>query len=83
MKFKGSDHVIIDYSDVGEGQAVVLLCGLGGEKEIWFSQEQFLLGQGYRVINLDARNQGYSSRTPLKAVESFAMLKICKSYSCL
>lgn len=63
MKFKTSDHVIIDYSDVGEGQVVVLLCGLGGEKEIWYSQEQFLLGQGYRVINLDARNQGYSSRT--------------------
>lgn len=63
MKFKTSDHVQLDYSDVGDGHPVLLLTGIGAYKEIWQPTVTFLVQQGYRVISLDARNQGASQRT--------------------
>lgn len=58
-----SDHVRLDYTDEGEGQPVVILTGLGGAKEIWHAQVSALISAGYRVINVDARNQGASQHT--------------------
>jgi len=63
MKFTTSDHVKLDFSDEGDGQPVLLLSGIGSYREIWAPTVQFLLRAGYRVINLDARNQGASQRT--------------------
>lgn len=63
MKFTTSDHVKLAYTDEGEGQTVLLLSGIGSYGGIWQPTEQFLLTAGYRVINLDARNQGESQRT--------------------
>ncbi|HAT54016.1 MAG TPA: alpha/beta hydrolase [Lactobacillus sp.] len=58
-----NDHVKIAYTDEGNGQPVVILTGLGGAKEIWRVQVAALLKAGYRVINVDARNQGASQHT--------------------
>ena len=63
MKFTTSDHVKLDFTDEGDGQPVLLLSGIGSYREIWAPTIQFLLNAGYRVINLDARNQGASQRT--------------------
>ncbi|CAM3196950.1 alpha/beta fold hydrolase [Lactiplantibacillus plajomi] len=63
MKFKTSDHVTLDYTDEGQGQAVVILTGFGGSKDIWRAQIPVLLDAGYRVINIDARCQGLSQHT--------------------
>ncbi len=64
MKFRTTDNVELDYSDSGgDGQAVLLLNGIGSYKEIWLKQVEFLKSLGYRVIKLDARNQGQSQRT--------------------
>lgn len=64
MKFMTHDHVRLDYSDTGgDGQPVVLLTGIGGAKEIWRDQLTWLQDLGYRVLALDARNQGASQHT--------------------
>ncbi|MFC6255052.1 alpha/beta fold hydrolase [Secundilactobacillus hailunensis] len=63
MKFTTSDHIKLDFTDEGDGQPVLLLSGIGSYREIWAPTVQFLLNAGYRVINLDARNQGASQRT--------------------
>nr|WP_054700568.1 alpha/beta hydrolase [Secundilactobacillus odoratitofui] len=63
MKFVTSDHVTLTYSDAGSGRPVLLLNGIGSYREIWQPTAQFLLAEGYRVICLDARNQGASQRT--------------------
>lgn len=63
MKFITSDNVQLTYTDEGEGQPIVILTGIGGHKLIWKNQVNFLLDHHYRVINVDARNQGMSQRT--------------------
>ncbi len=63
MQFLTSDHVSLDYTDEGTGQAVVILTGFGGSKDIWLAQIPVLLRAGYRVINLDGRCQGLSEHT--------------------
>lgn len=63
MKFITKDRVSLDYTDQGTGQPVVILTGLGGVKEIWRQQISALLAAGYRVVNLDCRNQGQSEHT--------------------
>lgn len=63
MDFITSDHVKLSYTDEGDGQPVLLLDGIGSYREIWLPTKRFLIEAGYRVINLDARNQGASQRT--------------------
>ena len=63
MKFKTSDHVVLDYTDEGQGQPIVILTGFGGAKAIWRSQVGVLIAAGYRVINVDSRNHGLSMHT--------------------
>ncbi len=63
MKFTTQDQVMLDYTDQGQGQPVVILTGLGGVKEIWRQQISALLVAGYRVVNVDCRNQGQSAHT--------------------
>lgn len=58
-----NDGVKLAYSDQGTGQPIVILTGFGGAKEIWQAQIPALLAAGYRVINVDARNQGQSQHT--------------------
>lgn len=63
MKFMTSDQVQLDYTDEGQGQPVLIQTGIGGYKEIWQLAAAELLKHGYRVINLDSRNQGQSEHT--------------------
>ncbi|MTV82017.1 alpha/beta fold hydrolase [Secundilactobacillus folii] len=63
MKFTTSDHVQLAYSDEGTGQPVVLIGGIGSYQGIWLPTQQYLVAQGYRVVTMDARNQGLSQRT--------------------
>lgn len=63
IKFQTSDHVILDYTDEGQGQTVLLLSGVGAYKEVFGAIIPKLVENGYRVINLDARNQGASEHT--------------------
>ncbi|GAF38971.1 alpha/beta hydrolase fold [Agrilactobacillus composti DSM 18527 = JCM 14202] len=63
MKFKTSDDTTLSYDDLGEGTPILILTGIGGSRQIWQSQVKTLLAAGYRVINVDARNQGASEHT--------------------
>lgn len=63
LKFRTSDNITLHYDDFGTGQPIVMLTGIGGSRMIWQCQIQFLLKHGYRVINIDARNQGESEHT--------------------
>ncbi|KRL05370.1 alpha/beta fold hydrolase [Liquorilactobacillus oeni] len=65
MFFKTSDDIKIAFDDYGkkEQQPVILLSGIGGSRLIWSSQVTALINAGYRVINVDARNQGESQHT--------------------
>ena len=53
----------IDYADVGEGNVVVLLHGLGSTKKDWDLQIP-VLSQKFRVIAPDFRAHGNSERVP-------------------
>lgn len=63
MDFFTSDGIKIVYDDLGVGEPILILTGFGGYKEIWNSQVQALLKNGYRVINIDRRNHGQSQTT--------------------
>lgn len=63
MEFITSDKVKLQYTDQGSGTAVLLLSGIGGYKEVFQPIISPLLERGFRVVNLDARNQGASQRT--------------------
>lgn len=58
-----NDGVRLSYTDEGDGQPLVIMTGFGGAKEIWAAQIPALVAAGYRVINVDARNQGSSQHT--------------------
>ncbi|POG97683.1 alpha/beta hydrolase [Fructilactobacillus lindneri] len=65
MKFYTNDGVEIVYDDFGEpdNQPIVILSGIGAYKEYWEATIEMLVSHHYRVINMDARNQGQSERT--------------------
>lgn len=65
MRFKTSDGIYLEYDDVGkkDNQAVVLLTGIGGYRQIWNATVKTLNDHDYRIINVDSRNQGMSQRT--------------------
>lgn len=63
MEFKTSDNVRLEYDDEGTGTPIIILTGIGGSRKIWRSQMNKLVREGYRVINVDSRNQGASQRT--------------------
>jgi peroxiredoxin len=63
LEFKTSDGITLAYDDQGTGTPVLILTGIGGSRQIWQSQVKALLAAGYRVINVDARNQGASEHT--------------------
>ncbi|KRN26583.1 alpha/beta fold hydrolase [Liquorilactobacillus mali] len=63
MCFQTSDKINLSYNDIGAGQPILILTGLGGSKEIWHAQIPILINAGFRVINLDCRNQGESQTT--------------------
>ncbi|WP_310648238.1 alpha/beta fold hydrolase [Bombilactobacillus bombi] len=63
MNFLTTDQVRISYQDMGAGQPVVLLAGLGSYSTVWQLTQEFLLQHDYRVITIDARNQGLSEHT--------------------
>ena len=61
--FVTSDKIKLSYTDQGKGQAVILLNGYAGVKEEWYYQSIYLLKCGFRVITLDWRSHGASTRT--------------------
>lgn len=63
MNFKTNDGVNLVYDDQGSGTPIVILTGIGGSRKIWSAQVPVLLENGYRVINIDAQNQGASDQT--------------------
>lgn len=63
MEFRTSDDVRLEYDDMGSGQPVMILSGIGGNRVIWRDQVTALVEAGYRVINIDARNQGAAQHT--------------------
>ena len=63
MAFKRINGIDIDYADVGEGDVVVLLHGLGSTKKDWDLQIP-VLSQKFRVIAPDFRAHGNSERVP-------------------
>ncbi|MBA1392802.1 alpha/beta fold hydrolase [Bombilactobacillus bombi] len=63
MEFVTTDQVHLHYQDEGQGLPAVLLAGLGSYSVVWEETKQFLLERNYRVITLDARNQGLSEHT--------------------
>ncbi|RHW51152.1 alpha/beta hydrolase [Bombilactobacillus bombi] len=63
MNFLTTDQVRISYQDMGAGQPIVLLAGLGSYSTVWQLTQEFLLQHDYRVITIDARNQGLSEHT--------------------
>lgn len=62
--FKTKDGVSINYEDrSAEGQTVVLLSGFSGIQAEWQYQIDMLTAAGYRVLTMDWRSHGRSSRT--------------------
>jgi pimeloyl-ACP methyl ester carboxylesterase len=56
------DGVHVRYRDAGHGDAVVLVHGYGASSESWLPVMPALIAAGYRVIALDLKGFGWSSR---------------------
>jgi len=56
--------LVIHYESAGQGEAVVLIHGLGANLAFWFMTIGRHLAQQYRVITYDLRGHGASSITP-------------------
>ena len=63
MALETINGIDIDYADVGEGDALVLLHGLGSTKKDWDLQIP-VLSQKFRVIAPDFRAHGNSEKVP-------------------
>lgn len=63
MALETINGIDIDYADVGEGNAVILLHGLGSTKKDWDLQIP-VLSQKFRVIAADFRAHGNSEKVP-------------------
>ena len=55
------NNIELDYEDQGSGKVLLMLHGLGSTKKDWDSQVPFF-SKGYRVITLDLRGHGDSSK---------------------
>ncbi|MCA8927436.1 MAG: alpha/beta fold hydrolase [Alphaproteobacteria bacterium] len=64
MPFASSHHCEIFYESLGEGPAVVLAHGRGGNAASWFQQVPAFVTAGYRVIAFDHRCFGRSHCPP-------------------
>ena len=60
---ENSSDVSLNYTDQGDGQAVVLIHGFPLNGESWGKQQAALLDAGYRVIAYDRRGFGGSTKT--------------------
>jgi pimeloyl-ACP methyl ester carboxylesterase len=56
--------VVLHYQSAGEGEAVVLIHGLGANLAFWFMSVGRHLARQYKVITYDLRGHGASSITP-------------------
>ena len=65
MALLSINGIDLDYADVGEGDVVVLLHGLGSTKKDWDLQIP-VLSQRFRVIAPDFRAHGNSTKVPLE-----------------
>lgn len=63
MALETINGIDIDYADVGEGDAVILLHGLGSTKKDWDLQIP-VLSQKFRVVAVDFRAHGNSEKVP-------------------
>jgi pimeloyl-ACP methyl ester carboxylesterase len=56
--------ISIDYSMVGAGPPVLLICGTGQPADLWFAQVADLTAAGHTVITFDNRGCGRSQAPP-------------------
>ena len=56
--------ITIDYSTVGEGTPVLLICGTGQPADLWFAQVADLAAAGHTVVTFDNRGCGRSEAPP-------------------
>lgn len=61
---------MIDYVDIGQGEELLLIHGLGTKKELWNSQ--LPLSEKYRLIIVELRGHGNSIEVDNLTVETFA-----------
>jgi pimeloyl-ACP methyl ester carboxylesterase len=59
-----TNGIVTFYEDSGEGPAVVLIHGYGGDLRLWDEQVPALVQGGYRVIRHDVRGHGRSMIAP-------------------
>lgn len=79
---------MLNYLDVGEGEELVLIHGLGNRKEAWLPQ--LTLSSNYRLVLIELRGHGNSVEANNLTVETFAkdiievldFLKIKKAHIC-
>ncbi len=65
--FESFDGLRLSYLDDGDGRTVVLLHGFAADTNVNYVRSgilDLLLDQGYRVVTLDARGHGLSSKPP-------------------
>ena len=63
--FETSDGLSLFYQDEGDGRTVVLLHGFAADTNVNYVRSgvlDLLLDEGYRVVTLDARGHGLSSK---------------------
>ena len=57
--------ISIDYSTVGDGPPVLLICGTGQPADLWFAQVTDLAVAGHTVITFDNWGCGRSAAPPV------------------
>jgi 3-oxoadipate enol-lactonase len=58
----GAESIWVEVDGRGDGPAVVLTHGLGGNHASWWQQVPALVAAGYRVVTWDQRGFGRSTR---------------------
>lgn len=69
-----ADGVNIAYSDLGQGEPVLLVHGFPDTMQVWRNQMDDLLAAGYRVIRLDTRGCGQSDAPSVVKSYDLALL---------
>lgn len=72
QKTKLSNGISLEYLDMGEGEVILLIHGLGSTKADWDFQLD-TLSKSYRVIAPDLRGHGNSSKP--ESIEEYGVLK--------
>ena len=60
----GKDQIYVEDQGPGSNEAVVFIHGFGGSTFTWRNNIPFLVERGFRVVALDLKGFGLSSRDP-------------------